>query len=379
MYKIALVCDWYLPRIGGIEHQLRDLQCQLAVRGHDAQIITATPGPAEEGGGPVVHRLPVSRVPRWHTVWNWRALHLLQRLLIRERFDVVHGHSLYSPLAVASTCLARTLGIPSVLTNHSLLGRVLPTLLFPLVAVAKRRPAADIVTGVSRAVVGDLSKSLGRADVCLIPNAVNLTDWAAHSTRSAASTHPQIVSVMRLTRRKRPLDLIRAIPRICARLPPRLWPRFTIVGDGSERPRAEHEVRRLGLADRVHFLGFRPREELKTILSQASIFVLPTVQEAFGMAVLEARCVGLPVVAMNHGGIGDILESGAGGFLTRTYDEFADRIADLVRDPSLRARLAGTGIATLARFGWDVVTEQYLDVYRRAMVTSHAREQCAPR
>jgi len=45
----------------------------------------------------------------------------------------------------------------------------------------------------------------------------------------------------------------------------------------------------------------------------------------------------------------------------------------------LRARLAGTGIATLARFGWDVVTEQYLDVYRRAMVTSHAREQCAPR
>jgi glycosyltransferase involved in cell wall biosynthesis len=67
------------------------------------------------------------------------------------------------------------------------------------------------------------------------------------------------------------------------------------------------------------------------------------------------------------------------GFLTRTYDEFADRIADLVREPALRARLAGTGIATLARFGWDVVTEQYLDVYRRAMVTSQARGRCGLR
>jgi glycosyltransferase involved in cell wall biosynthesis len=379
MYKIALVCDWYLPRIGGIEHQLRDLQRQLTVRGHDAQIITATPGPAEKGGWPTVHRLPVSRVPRWHTVWNWRALRMLQHLLIRERFDVVHGHSLYSPLAVASTCLARTLGIPSVLTSHSLLGRAIPTLLFPLVAMAKRRPAADIMTGVSRAVVGDLCKRFGRADVCLIPNAVNLTDWDGGPTRSVPSSASQIVSVMRLTRRKRPLDLIRAIPRICAQLPPCLWPRFTIVGDGSERPRAEHEVRRLGLADRVNFLGFRPREDVQAILSESSIFVLPTVQEAFGMAVLEARCVGLPVVAMNHGGIGDIVESGEGGFLTRTFDEFADRIADLVRDPSLRARVARTGVATLTRFGWDVVTEQYLDAYRRAMARSQARERCGPR
>jgi glycosyltransferase involved in cell wall biosynthesis len=123
----------------------------------------------------------------------------------------------------------------------------------------------------------------------------------------------------------------------------------------------------------VDFLGFRPREELKAILSRSSIFALPTVKEAFGMAVLEARCVGLPVVAMNHGGIGDILESGEGGYLTSTFDEFADRIADLVQDPSLRHRMAGTGVAAMRRFGWEVVTEQYLEVYRQAMATSRAR------
>ncbi len=61
------------------------------------------------------------------------------------------------------------------------------------------------------------------------------------------------------------------------------------------------------------------------------------------------------------------MESGEGGFLTRTFDEFADRIADLVRDPALRARLGGTEVATLARFGWDIVTEQYLNIYRQAM------------
>jgi hypothetical protein len=67
------------------------------MRGHDAQIITATPGPAKDNGT-AVHRLPVSRIPRWHTVWNWRALRILQQRLLHGRFDVVHGHSLYSPL-----------------------------------------------------------------------------------------------------------------------------------------------------------------------------------------------------------------------------------------------------------------------------------------
>src|SRR3954447_6599029 len=118
--KIALVCDWYAPRVGGIESYLRDLGRHLRGQGHLAHVITATPGPAHVEGLRV-HRLAQTRLPGWDVIWSPSTVAEGRRILVEERFDVVHAHSLYSPLTHVSMYLSHSLGIPGVLTSHSLL------------------------------------------------------------------------------------------------------------------------------------------------------------------------------------------------------------------------------------------------------------------
>src|SRR5690349_11301691 len=119
--KIALVSDWYFPHIGGVEVQMRDLAHELIRRGHDVRIITTTRGPVLLDGLRI-DRLEVPIIRRWGIAFDRTALAPLEALFRRERFDVIHAHGVWSPLAIMATWVARRLGIPSVLTNHSVLG-----------------------------------------------------------------------------------------------------------------------------------------------------------------------------------------------------------------------------------------------------------------
>ncbi len=83
-YKIAIISDWYLPRIGGLELHLRDLARELNLRGHEAHVITATPG-ARELDGIKVHRLDVPLMPGLDTIRSKKALRPLEKLLLREQ------------------------------------------------------------------------------------------------------------------------------------------------------------------------------------------------------------------------------------------------------------------------------------------------------
>src|SRR5581483_2317407 len=95
-----------------------------------------------------------------------------------------------------------------------------------------------------------------------------------------------------------------------------------------------------------------------------------TVREAFGIALLEARAAGLPLVAMRGGGAGDLVEHGREGFLAETPAEFAAQLRRLAGDPSLRVRLGREAPLRLERFGWDAVIARHLDVYQLALARS---------
>src|SRR6185503_13470041 len=132
-----------------------------------------------------------------------------------------------------------------------------------------------------------------------------------------------------------------------------------LIGGGPEHERVVREAERLGVTGQIEILGWRPREEVKRLLRRASLFALPTSKEALSIASLEALSAGLPVVAMDHGGIGDIVENGREGFLAADFDEWVARIAELVRDAPLRARLAARARASAARFSWDAVIARH--------------------
>lgn len=367
-YKIALVCDWYLPRIGGLELHLYDLARELSARGHEAHIICVIPGPSEDRGIRV-HRLPVPMLPFLKTVRNHSATVELERVLRRERFDIVHAHNAFSPLAHVAMFVAKRLGIPSVFTEHSVL-RGTPSMIFR--ALERVLPWSEWPTelvAVSEFCAEDLRQLTGRRDISVIRNALRINDWVTPRREPAEL---RITSVMRLTRRKRPVEVIRLIPQLLLRLPPGVRPRVTLIGDGNQRRNVEREIRRLGVRDYVDLPGFLPREEIRRILAQSTVFILPTSKEALSIASLEARCVGVPVVALNHGGVGEVIEHGSHGFLASNISELCDYTVKLLLDPALRQRISAESQKGLERFAWDHAIALYNEVYQRAMRRFHA-------
>jgi glycogen synthase len=356
--KIALVCDWYAPRLGGIETQLADLAEALRARGHEPHVITATPGIAQPPyRGVVVHRLGVPLVPGWQVVRNRRALDALHALFARESFDVVHAHSLYSPLAHAATWLAQLVGVPSLLTSHSLVDRAASFALRTCVPGWAAWPTR--LSAVGSLAVEQLRRLSGRADVTLLPNGVDAARFAAPARPLRPTV--TILSVLRLHARKRPLALVRALPEVLRRAPSAV--RLVVAGDGPLRAAVRAEAVRLGVADTVELLGAVPRAEIPALYAAADLFALPSLNEAFGIVALEARAAGLPVVAMRDGGAADLVEHGREGLLAEDDDEFAAQLGTLVVDAALRRRMQAAASRGLERYGWREIATRHEATY----------------
>jgi glycosyltransferase involved in cell wall biosynthesis len=176
----------------------------------------------------------------------------------------------------------------------------------------------------------------------------------------------RVVSVMRLAKKKSPHDLIDAVPVVLTRAHRDVV--FTIVGDGPERAHLEHLARRLGVAPQVEFLGACAPTRVAEVLAQSHLFALPSRREAFGIAVLEARAAGLPIVACASGGIPEVVEHGRHGLLVNTPQEFAGAIATLITDDALRERCAAVSGDGLDTYSWDRVVDRHETVYQQAMV-----------
>lgn len=371
--RVALVCDWFLPRQGGVELQLLDLASELRERGHEPVLVTSTAGPRIVEGLRV-HRLRDFAPPGWGTFrdglerrngaqlpafpWPWHVGRL-ERLFARERVDAVHGHSLYSTLALLAMTAAFYLRIPTVLTNHSLLRGPGATYLRTIGYPIRWWKFPATITGVSRIAAADASAAAQGRSAHVVPNGIRVADWRVPARR--ASEAVRVVSVMRLNRRKRPHDLVRAMPRVLAAAP---RTRLAIVGDGPLRSMLEREARALGVGNAVSFLGRVPRSGVRRILAEADVFALPSAEEAFGIAVLEARCAGLPVVARGASGVEDLVADGREGLLARDPDEFAQALSRVVADEPLRLRLGHRAPEGLERFDWSVVAERYVALYR---------------
>jgi glycosyltransferase involved in cell wall biosynthesis len=372
--RIALISDWYLPRIGGLELHLRDLGRNLVRHGHQVDLLCVTPDPSSpwrpgepwvesEDHGVRIHRLDVPRLPRWHSMFTPDVVGKLTARIERIRPDVLHTHNAFSPLAHVGAFVGCRLGLPSLFTECSVLrGNVARGLyLFGRVVPWGRWPT--LLSGVSRYVAEDVRRATGRDESFVLHNGIDLTGWACERRESA---RPRVTTVMRFTLRKRPTDVIRIIPRVHAALPKELRPIFTLVGDGTQMGEVQELARRLGVAEHVELPGFQPRERVRDILASSWVFCLPTRKEAMSIATLEALASGCPAVAMNLGGVSDVVEHGREGFLANDLDEFAGYIVELVRNHDLRARIAGATRTRVGRFAWDTVIARHENLFQLA-------------
>ncbi len=364
--RVALVCDWFLPRQGGIELHLRDLALALTARGLDARIVTTTRG-APEVDGVRVHRVPAVLSPIGGFAVNPAAMSGLSDLLARERFDVVHAHaSVVSPAAYGGALAGARMGLPTLLTFHSMLHRS-AFLLGASEALFGWSRERVVLSAVSSVVAAQAARWMPGAGVAVLPNGIDVGFWRGLPRPDAGRGEEVVfVSAMRLSRKKRPDALLRAFAAAMRRVRGAPPMRLVIAGDGPERVALARAAAELGIADRVAFPGQLSREDLRGLYGRAHAFVLPSERESFGLAALEARAAGLPVLAMLESGVRDFIRHGVEGLLVRAEDELAQAIARLALDAPFRTFVSRHNVATPPGYDWLDVAGQHAELYAAA-------------
>jgi glycosyltransferase involved in cell wall biosynthesis len=170
-----------------------------------------------------------------------------------------------------------------------------------------------------------------------------------------------LVTVGHLVARKRHADVLRALPSI----PAATW---TVVGDGPERDALERLAAELGVADRVRFRGQLPPREAVAEAQRAGVFVLPSVDEAFGVAYIEAMAGGVPAVGC-RGEPGPEEIAAAGGGIVLVPPRDPDALASAIRDVlARRGELGAAARATVeASFTWEHCGEETVAAYEQAL------------
>lgn len=314
--------------------------------------------------------------PRSYASWGAWAAPVLKRALVRVRrefdFDLVHAH--YA--VPAGDAIRRAApDLPLVVSVHG--GDVHgPQAGSP--AVRRTFTHARLVLANS-AGTAERCRRMGAQDVRIVhlgtdpAPALDLTPAASMRGASAptvgnATPEPTLVSVGDLIARKRHADVIAALPRLRESHPAL---RYVIVGDGPERNRLAELAGRLGVADLVTMTGALPHEEAVNAARSATLFVLPSVSEAFGVSYVEAMAAGVPAVGCRgEDGPEEIARIGGGMVLVEPGDseQLGRRLNELLTDPRLRATLGAQARANVEEhFTWPRCGAETVAAYRFAL------------
>jgi N-acetyl-alpha-D-glucosaminyl L-malate synthase BshA len=166
----------------------------------------------------------------------------------------------------------------------------------------------------------------------------------------------------------RPVKRVDAVIRAFAGLVKHVDARLVLVGDGPELEPANRLAQELGVSSRVVMMG--PKESVIELLSVADLLLLPSAQESFGLAALEAMACEVPVIASRVGGLPEVIENGVTGFLHAPddLDGMVETGVALLSDPQLHGRIAAAARQSVTeRFCTERVVPIYEAYYERVL------------
>jgi glycosyltransferase involved in cell wall biosynthesis len=318
-------------------------------------------------GHRVVRLAPPTPWPRNVTLRRLLFNLQLPALLRTLRYDLVVGVDidgwLWSGARRGGPYLASIKGVIAEEMQHEG-GRT--RLLFELLARleganARRADAVLTTSEYCRAAIGHhYHVPAGR--VRLVPEGIDLARWRRMLvTRPRESDGVTILCVARQYPRKHIADLLRALPAV-RRAVPRA--RAVIVGDGPEHKALRGLAAELGLGDAAQFLGSLPDDaQVARCYRQADVFCLPSVQEGYGIAFLEAMAAGLPIVATRAAAIPEVVPDAQAGLLIPPGDvaALAAALIALLKNPEQRAAYGTFAQRYVDQSDWGRVAEQFLE------------------
>ncbi|EST08420.1 PIGA, GPI anchor biosynthesis [Kalmanozyma brasiliensis GHG001] len=311
-YNIAMVSDFFYPNVGGVEGHIYFLGGRLLSLGHKVIVITHSYAPDRTGirylsNGLKVYHVPYHVIARQDTLPNFFAFFpALRSILLRENIQIVHGHQALSSMAHEGILHARTMGLRTIFTDHSLFGfsdtaSILTNKLLRFALADVDGVVCVSHTGKENTV---LRANLDPRKVSVVPNAVVAEHFLPEEGTVERGGRLTVVVLSRLMYRKGIDLLIAAIPRLCATHPEL---HFLIGGDGPKRVELEQMRERYLLQDRVELCGAVRQGDVRTHLTKGSIFLNTSLTEAFGTGIIEAACCGLFVVSTRVGGVPEVL------------------------------------------------------------------------
>ncbi|BFG04868.1 phosphatidylinositol N-acetylglucosaminyltransferase subunit A [Drosophila madeirensis] len=308
--RICMVSDFFYPSIGGVEEHVYNLSQMLLSLGHKIVVLTHAYGDCS-GIRYVTHGLKVYYLPI-KVCYNQCILPtavcnvpMLRAVLLRERVEVVHGHSAFSALAHEALMVGSLLGLKTVFTDHSLFG-------FADLSAALTNNLLEVnLSMVNHAIcVSHIGKEntvlrarVAKHRVSVIPNAVDAALFTPDVSQRPSNETINIVVASRLVYRKG-IDLLAGV---IPRFKNTHNVNFIIVGDGPKRDLLEEIREKTNMQDRVEILGAVEHVKVRDVLVRGQIFLNTSLTEAYCMAIVEAASCGLQVVSTSVGGIPEVL------------------------------------------------------------------------
>ncbi len=388
-----LFCNYEYPPLGGGGGMITALLAtELAARRHEITVLTSQGlGLPDEDvrDGVRVLRVPVL-FRRQQATANVASMFAYmarggfdgRRRLRQAEFDLINTHFVL-PSGPVGASLARAFGLPNVLSLHG------GDLYDPSKSISPHRhfllrlwvrrllhdadhligQSVDTITNVHRYYARDLT--ISRISLSIRRP---LPGVAARAEYGFEPHDQLLVTVGRLVARKAVDHLLQLMTDLAPRS------RLLILGNGPKEPELRRLAAALGVAERVHFLGFVPDQEKFRILRMADVFVSTSQHEGFGLVFLEAMACGLPVVCYDHGGQNDFLTSGLTGYVVPLNERaaFARALRLLLSDPDRRRRMGAHNLEQVEAYLVDHCVRQYETVFEQVLAAHRNRLAGAP-
>lgn len=354
---------------GGAELRLKHIAAELSRNGHTVTVLCGQTRPREPRSyrfdGVLV--LTVRTLP--DAIFRWRlsfyasrllfyvaSIPVLARLLRSQHWDYVIDD--LSPLASAAFPISRLGGVPCLATVHEapalnwIKSRGLVAGCAGIIALAALKIFRyRLVITVSKGSAERL-RELGLRRVAVIPNGL-----IALVEEQPASSSDMLVMVGRLVPQKGHLTAIQAFSEIVRQVPSL---RLVIVGDGPYRNRIQQEIRKHRLGQRVELRGTVDEKEKWALLRSALLFLFPSEEEGFGIALLEAMSAGLPVVCSNLEAFNEFFEDGYNGIAVPPADanRLAEAVISLLENPNRMKEMSERNKLAARDYSWPKLARQ---------------------
>jgi len=363
------------PTYGGSGVVATELGKSMAAKGHEVHFISYNmPARLSRYMENVFYHevnvasYPLFEYPPYESALTGKLVDVVQH----EGLDIIHAHYAI-PHASAGffakqILKSKGIDIPIVTTLHgtdiTIVGK--DSALKPVVEFSIEN--SDRVTAVSESLKKDTYEHFNVSkEIEVIPNFINAGDFAkkdnAHFKKMIA---PNGEKILIHTSNFRPVKRIQDVVYVFKKVVDILPAKLLLVGDGPERQSIEELCREVGVCDQITFLG--KQDAIQDILSVSDVFLLPSQQESFGLAALEALACGVPVVSSNAGGIPELNANGVSGFTCEVGDVDAMAKACLhILEPEHLVDFKKRALERASLFSLDAILPQYEALYNSAL------------